>query len=324
MKLYSLEEVRAIIHQQLEDYQNSRQTDIERPIQYILSLGGKRIRPALTLLASNLFSDDITQALHPALAIEVFHNFTLMHDDIMDNAPLRRGMPTVHEKWNRDTAILSGDAMLIQSYELLIQTPASYLSQILPVFNRTAMEVCIGQQMDMDFQHRRDVSIEEYLEMIRLKTSVLLAGAMEIGAWVGGASKEDAKHLYDFGVRLGVAFQLWDDYLDAFGDPAMTGKQPGGDILADKKTFLHITALHRASPSQVQRLNDWHGQTADQEKKVKEMISLYRELGVDQSLEEHAQKLHREALQALNAVSVNQDRKQPLLQLAEFLLNRKH
>lgn len=324
MKLYSLEEVQALIHQQLEAYQNNRQTEIERPIQYILSLGGKRIRPALTLLAANLFSDALNDALHPALAIEVFHNFTLMHDDIMDNAPLRRGMPTVHEKWNRDTAILSGDAMLIQSYELLIQTPAAHLSQILPVFNRTAMEVCIGQQMDMDFQTRRDVSIEEYLEMIRLKTSVLLAGAMEIGAWVGGASREDAKHLYDFGVRLGVAFQLWDDYLDAFGDPAMTGKQPGGDILADKKTFLHITAIHRANESQWKQLNDWHGQTSDQKNKVEEITRIYRMLGADQALQEHAQKLHQEALQALDAVSVENERKQPLLQLADFLLNRKH
>ena len=324
MKLYSLEEIQQLIHRELGIYQDSREMAIERPIQYILSLGGKRIRPALTLLSSNLFSDDMDSALHPALAIEVFHNFTLMHDDIMDNAPLRRGMPTVHEKWNRDTAILSGDAMLIQSYELLIQTPAKFLSKILPVFNRTAMEVCIGQQMDMDFQVRRDVTIDEYLEMIRLKTSVLLAGAMEIGAIVGGASNEDGKHLYEFGVKLGVAFQLWDDYLDAFGNPELTGKQPGGDILADKKTYLHITALAHADAVQREQLNMWHGNHQDPKLKVEEVTSLYRSIGADARLEEYAQRLHQDALNALQAVRVEDERKQPLLQLAAFLLNRKH
>jgi geranylgeranyl diphosphate synthase type II len=324
MKLYSLEEIQQQIHRELDAYQNSRETDIERPIQYILSLGGKRIRPALTMLACNLFTEEIERALHPALAIEVFHNFTLMHDDIMDNAPLRRGMPTVHEKWNRDTAILSGDAMLIQAYALLIRTTPTHLASILPVFNQTAMEVCIGQQMDMDFQTRRDVTIDAYLEMIRLKTSVLLAGAMEIGAIVGDASREDAKRLYDFGVKLGVAFQLWDDYLDAFGNPELTGKQPGGDILADKKTFLHITALQQANDAQRETLNAWHGVQDQPQQKVEAICALYRSIGADVQLEEHAHRLHQEALDALHEVGVAQERKQPLLDLAAFLLHRKH
>ncbi|MCB0664147.1 MAG: polyprenyl synthetase family protein, partial [Saprospiraceae bacterium] len=200
----------------------------------ILSLGGKRMRPALTILAARVFGAPAEQALKPALGIEVFHNFTLMHDDIMDKAPLRRGSETVHVKWDINAAILSGDAMLVQAYQLIAQSPSAVMPKVLELFSKTALEVCEGQQMDMDFEQRQNVSVDEYIEMIRLKTSVLLAASLEIGALVGGAETADAEKLYRFGEQLGIAFQLRDDYLDVFGDSSKVGKQSGGDILADK------------------------------------------------------------------------------------------
>src|ERR1700761_9383330 len=220
------------------------------PISYILSIGGKRMRPALLLMACDLFGGDVDDALAPALAIEVFHNFTLMHDDIMDNAPLRRGRTTVHERWNKNVAILSGDVMLIEGYKLMMQVKDHLLRQILDIFNNTAVDVCEGQQIDMEFEQRNDVTIKEYINMIRLKTAVVLGGALKIGALLGGASTKDANLLADFGVNLGLAFQLQDDILDVYGNPEKFGKQVGGDIIANKKTYLLLKALELADETQ--------------------------------------------------------------------------
>src|SRR3569833_1427024 len=224
--------------------------DLYEPIKYILALGGKRIRPALLLMSCDMFGGDILKAVPPALAIEVFHNFTLMHDDIMDNAPLRRGKVTVHEKWNKNVAILSGDVMLVKGYELMMNVDDRVLRPIMNIFNETAIGVCEGQQIDMEFETRSDVHIDEYINMIRLKTAVVLGGAVKIGALIGGSTPEDALLLQTFGEQLGVAFQLQDDILDVYGDPEKFGKQVGCDILSNKKTFLLLKALELADKEQ--------------------------------------------------------------------------
>ena len=231
------------------------------PIEYILSLGGKRIRPALALMACNLYKENIDNVINPALGVEVFHNFTLLHDDLMDKADKRRNKPTVHKVWNDNTAILSGDAMLIAAYQLIGKTEPDYLKEVFDLFTETALEICGGQQYDMEFESRMDVTEPEYIEMIRLKTAVLLACSLKIGAITGGASKEDAANLYDFGINIGLAFQLQDDLLDVYGDTATFGKNIGGDITCNKKTFLLIHAFELASPEQKAVLNDWIGKT---------------------------------------------------------------
>ncbi|MFT5642206.1 MAG: geranylgeranyl diphosphate synthase type II, partial [Cyclobacteriaceae bacterium] len=227
------------------------------PISYILSLGGKRLRPTLVLLGYNLFKRDFESVLRPALAVEVFHNFTLMHDDIMDEAPLRRGKPTVHEKWNSTVGILSGDTMLVKAYDLLLEVDDQYFKESVRLFNKTAVEVCEGQQIDMNFESRDDVSVSEYINMIRLKTAVLLGFSLQYGALLGGASEEERAHLYEVGVNMGLGFQLMDDLLDVYADQAKFGKQVGGDIVSNKKTFLLIEALELASDQQKVALNDW-------------------------------------------------------------------
>ncbi|MFD2146371.1 polyprenyl synthetase family protein [Mucilaginibacter antarcticus] len=227
------------------------------PIFYILSMGGKRMRPALLLMACDLFGGNVEKAMPPALAIEVFHNFTLMHDDIMDKAPLRRGRTTVHEKWNQNAAILSGDVMLIEGYKLMMQVEDRFLRVILDIFNNTAVGVCEGQQLDMDFEVRDDVKIDEYIYMIRLKTAVVLGGALKIGSILGGADMKDADLVAEFGENLGLAFQLQDDMLDVYGSPEKFGKQVGGDIIANKKTYLLIKALELADATQKTELNKW-------------------------------------------------------------------
>src|SRR5476651_2411466 len=231
--------------------------ELYEPISYILDLGGKRLRPSLLLMACDLFGGDVNKAIEPALAIEVFHNFTLMHDDIMDKAPLRRGKKTVHEKWNANVAILSGDAMMVEANKLMMKVDDPILRRVMDVFNETATGVCEGQQIDMSFEQRNNVLIDEYLNMIRLKTAVLLGGTLKIGAIIGGASLNDAQLLYSFGVNLGIAFQLQDDILDVYGDPEKFGKQVGGDILSNKKTYLLIKALELAKDDHLQQLNHW-------------------------------------------------------------------
>lgn len=298
---------------------------IYEPVQYILALGGKRLRPVLSLMSCQLFSEDIEDAIHPALAIEVFHNFTLMHDDIMDNAPIRRGKATVHEKWNTNTAILSGDAMMIQSYDLLSQTRQDIFPHIFQVFNKTALEVCEGQHMDMSFENRNDVTVPEYIEMIRLKTSVLLAGAMQIGAAIGGAALKDQQHIYRFGEATGIAFQLLDDYLDAFGEESKVGKMIGGDIVADKKTYLQIMALELAEGEKKEVLKYWMGKKPkDPTEKIRAVKSIFEELNLKEALLQKVRNYHAQALLELKSVEVDDTKKHGLIALAEQMLERQN
>lgn len=294
-----------------------------QPINYIMQLGGKRMRPILSLMAANLFTDELEEAIYPALAIEVFHNFTLMHDDIMDNSPIRRGQPTVHQKWDNNAAILSGDTMLVQSYQLLIKTNPDKLIDIIRLFNTTAIEVCEGQQMDMEFEKRSIVSVEEYLEMIRLKTSVLVGGAMQIGAIIGNADEASQKTLYTFGESLGIAFQLHDDYLDIFGQKENTGKQNGGDIIADKKTFLLIRAFEKAGNEEKAILEKYIGNKNHSDtEKVDAIKNIYKKLGLKEELLSLAKSYFEKAMSALNQLHVAEDRKEPLKKIAAALQTR--
>lgn len=294
------------------------------PIDYVLSLGGKRIRPVLTLLACKLFSDQNEQALSTALAVEVFHNFTLLHDDVMDRADTRRGKPTVHKKWNDNTAILSGDAMLIKAYQLLQQAPAHCLPALLDLFSQTAMEVCEGQQYDVDFESDLTVTLPQYLEMIRLKTAVLLAAALKMGAIIGGASQQDAQALYSYGINLGLAFQLRDDYLDSFGDPAIFGKKIGGDICCNKKTFLMITALQTADAQDKQTLLDWMGKNdaACFEQKVAQVLSIYKKLHIDTLCEEAIHDYFTKSVESLKDIQLPDCKKDILINFANNLMGR--
>lgn len=293
------------------------------PISYILSLGGKRIRPALTLMACNLYQDDLKNAVMPALGLEVFHNFTLLHDDLMDKADVRRKKPTVHKVWNDNTAILSGDAMLIVAYKLIGETNPVYLKEILELFTQTALEICGGQQYDMEFESRNDVSENEYMEMIRLKTAVLLAGCLKAGAITGGANAEDATNLYQFGINIGLAFQLQDDLLDVYGDPETFGKNIGGDILCNKKTFLLINALKLASPEQQKELTTWITLTSfNPEEKIAAFTNIYNILGIKQLTELKMQHLYDKAMQHLSRVSVDEKKLSILKGVADNLMNR--
>lgn len=317
--MHQLEDLQAIIQKKIDGFcRKNGEEAILQPVNYILSLGGKRIRPLLTLLAVQTFTDDIDDAVYPALAMEVFHNFTLMHDDIMDNAPLRRGKATVHEKWNRDVAILSGDAMLIQAYQLIMKTRPECLARVMETFNTTALEVCVGQQMDMDFQFRNDVSVDEYIEMIRLKTSVLLGGSMKIGAIIGGASASDQQAIYNFAIALGISFQLWDDYLDTFGDSSKTGKQVGGDILANKKTILSIKTLESASQEEKNQLLGLT-EFKNPEDKIQVVSELYRTYGADQFLVRTAEAYYDKANRCLSEMQASSERVSNILQLVDQL-----
>jgi geranylgeranyl diphosphate synthase, type II len=290
------------------------------PAQYILGIGGKRVRPVCVLMGNELF-DEITQdAYHVAAAIELFHNFTLIHDDIMDKAPLRRGMQTVHTKYGEPTAILAGDATFVQSYVKLSAIQPTLLQEVMPLFNRTALQVCEGQQLDMDFENKASVSLEEYVQMITLKTSVLLAASLKLGSIIGGASKGNRDHLYEFGKNLGIAFQIQDDYLDAFGDPAKFGKQVGGDILANKKTFLMIHALETASATDKEKLEQLL--QSNPSDKVEQVLSIFKTAGVDAWALELKNSYYEIAMQHLEAIAVMSKRKEPLQQLARFLIQR--
>lgn len=290
------------------------------PAQYILGIGGKRVRPVCVLMGNELFDDLKEDAYHVAAAVELFHNFTLIHDDIMDKAPLRRGMQTVHTKYGEPTAILAGDATFVQSYVKLSAIQPSLLQEVMPLFNRTALEVCEGQQLDMDFEQKASVSLDEYVEMITLKTSVLLAASLKLGSIIGGASKGNRDHLYEFGKNLGIAFQIQDDYLDAFGDPAKFGKQVGGDILANKKTFLMIHALETAAPSDKEKLEQLlQSSPAD---KVAQVLAIFKNAGVDSWALQLKNEYFEKALQHLDAIAVMSKRKEPLQQLAKFLIQR--
>jgi geranylgeranyl diphosphate synthase type II len=295
------------------------------PIRYMLGLGGKRMRPVLVLMAGSMFGRKSTDLMPAALAVEVFHNFTLLHDDIMDKAPLRRGNPTVHERWSSDIAILSGDAMFVKSVQLLMACKGENHTVAMDMFLQTALEVCEGQQYDMDFQSEDEVSIDRYLDMIRLKTAVLLGGSLAIGATLSGASPDAVKHLYDFGVNLGIAFQLQDDILDVYADQAKFGKQAGGDILANKKTFLLLTALSSAHGHEATSLNHWlrlEEGSYDSGEKVQAVTQLYNALGVREQALTKMEQLYSRALQDLNAVEIPAEKKVALRELADFLMAR--
>ncbi len=295
------------------------------PIRYIISLGGKRLRPILLVLSGRIFSDDEDNNLHNLGAVaEVFHNFSLMHDDIMDNAPLRRGKATVHEKWNANTAILSGDVMLVLAYQLLAKLPQDKLPFCLEAFNQVAREVCEGQQLDMEFEQLKTVSIDDYLDMIRLKTAVLLGFCCKTGAYLGGANSEDTKQLYQFGEQIGVGFQLMDDYLDVFGDSAKVGKRVGGDIVSNKKTYLLIQALHLAEGDDLQQLNFWLTVNDEHkfDEKIKFVTALYQKLGVDVAIRQLADSYFNAAFQCLHTLSVKNEAIDTLSQFARLLMMR--
>ena len=298
-------------------------SQLYEPIQYILSLGGKRIRPVATLLACNLFSDDVSKAVNPALALEVFHNFTLLHDDIMDNAPVRRSQPTVHEKWNDNVAILSGDAMQILAYELMCQAETNHLKALLALFNQTALEVCEGQQFDMNFATRTDVSLKEYMRMIELKTSVLLAACMKSGAICGNATDADADKMYAFGLNLGLAFQIQDDYLDVYADQSVFGKRTGGDISENKKTFLLIKALELAHNERGETLSKaLNNQFNSESEKIAEVTRVYNELCIPEITRQHITHYSDKAFACLESISVEKSKKEALHAMATQLMNR--
>ena len=293
------------------------------PIEYILSLGGKRLRPILAYMATNLFTDNLEKTTDPAIGLEIFHNFSLLHDDLMDNASVRRGAETVHTKWDANTAILSGDAMLIDAYNCMMKVDTELLPRILNVFNRTAMQVCEGQQYDMDFETRLDVNESEYLEMIRLKTGVLVAASLKIGAIMGNASEENADRLYDFGINIGLAFQLKDDLLDVYGDPKEFGKNIGGDILSNKKTFLLIKALENSNKEQNATLKEWIlAETFDAEAKINAVKEIYDDLNLSRLTNKLIQKYYLAALDSLSEVDVLDERKHQLLNYTKKLMNR--
>lgn len=293
------------------------------PIAYTLVLGGKRIRPALTLMACNLYNEDITQAIRPAIGLEVFHNFTLLHDDLMDEADVRRNQPTVHKKWNPNAAILSGDAMLIVAYQLMGETQPALLKPVLDLFTQTALEICGGQQYDMEFESRMDVTEEEYMEMIRLKTAVLLACALKMGALLGGAPATDAERLYAFGIHIGLAFQLQDDLLDVYGDPRTFGKHIGGDILCNKKTFLLINALRLSDAQQRAELLGWiERKDFDAQEKIQAVTHIYNVLGLKALTEARIEALYEQANANLRALSVTAEQTAILKAVCDKLMHR--
>jgi geranylgeranyl diphosphate synthase type II len=303
----------------------SEPIELYKPISYIFKTGGKRIRPAITLLGCNLFSEDVEPAVNPAIALEIFHNFSLVHDDIMDKANVRRGKQTIHSKWNDNVAILSGDAMCIKAYDYICDSDPRYLKKVMVEFNNAAIKVCEGQQFDMNFETRQIVSEAEYLKMIELKTSVLLAACLKIGAITGGATDKDADFLYDFGLNLGMAFQLQDDLLDVFGDEQMLGKEIGKDIISNKKTFLLIKALETAKASQLDSLKKWINlKTFDPEEKIKAIQVIYLGLGIKEITLKAIEGSLIKALEDLKKVSVEEDRKLELKNFLFSIRNRKY
>ncbi|KRB54591.1 polyprenyl synthetase family protein [Flavobacterium sp. Root186] len=299
-------------------------TNLYEPIEYILQLGGKRMRPVLTLMAAEVFNTDYKVALPAAMAVEVFHNFSLVHDDIMDDAPLRRGQVTVHEKWNLNTGILSGDAMLILAYQYFEQYEPAVFRDLAKLFSKTALEVCEGQQWDVDFEKRNNVTIPEYLKMIEYKTAVLVAAAMKMGAIVAKTSEKEADAIYDFGLNLGLAFQLQDDFLDAFGDPETFGKQVGGDIIENKKTYLYIKALEFSSPEKASELQKLFSlQLDDNSEKIETAKAIFNESGASKATQEAIEMYTFKAFETLEKMDINAEKKDILRTFGENLMGRK-
>lgn len=319
----------AIYKEQIADYLNSIQLDgqpieLYEPISYILSLGGKQIRPVLTLMAADVFNEDPKKAIYAATAIELFHNFSLMHDDIMDDASLRRGHQTVHEKWDVNTAILSGDAMLILAYQYFEHYEPVIFRDLAKLFSKTAIQVCEGQQYDICFEGRSDVQIAQYIKMIEYKTAVLVAAALKMGAIVAQTTAENGDQIYNFGLNLGIAFQLLDDHLDAFGDEATFGKRIGGDILENKKTFLYLKALEQANPAQKEELTAFYAtvDTQDEEQKINRVKQLFVETGSQKASLQLIEQYTEEALKILEVLAINEDKKEVLRVFSKELMNR--
>jgi geranylgeranyl diphosphate synthase type II len=302
---------------------NKEPKNLYEPIDYILSLGGKRMRPVLTLMTAEVFNADYKEALPAAMAVEVFHNFSLVHDDIMDDAPLRRGKQTVHEKWDLNTGILSGDAMLILAYQYFEQYEPRVFRDLAKLFSRTALEVCEGQQWDVDFETRKDVTIPEYLKMIEYKTAVLVAAAMKMGAIIANTSEVNANLIYDFGLHLGLAFQLQDDYLDAFGDPETFGKQVGGDIIENKKTYLYLKAIEFSNTQQEQQLTDLFAiPSDDNDKKINEVKDIFNTSGASEATQQAIKEYTFKAFETLEKMDIELSKKEILRTFGENLMGR--
>jgi geranylgeranyl diphosphate synthase type II len=322
--MLSFQDCLAIINREIQVIQYpGNPSGLYDPIAYLLALKGKKIRSAFTLLACNLYRDEVDAAIRPALAWEIFHNFTLMHDDVMDKADLRRGQPTVHKKWNENVAILSGDAMLILSYIFMTESVTENLKPLLDLFSQTATEICEGQQYDMLFEQRTDVSEQEYIEMIRLKTAVMIGACFKSGAIIGGADEKDAQNLYDFGINLGLAFQITDDLLDVYGNPDLFGKTTGGDILCNKKTYLLINALNRADQTDQKKLLEWLAYEGKPQEKIIAVRNLYDQLAIPEKAHAAIRFFYEKALTAFQAVSVDEHRKRILKEITKDLMQRK-
>jgi len=322
--MLSFDEARNCIDRKLSELPFSREpAELYEPISYIINIGGKRLRPALVLMSCNLFTDEYEHAIEPALGIELFHNFTLLHDDIMDESVLRRNHPTVHSKWNQNIAILSGDAMSIMSYDMISKCGDGVLKDVLELFNKTALQVCEGQQMDMNFEGTDRVSTEQYLKMIELKTAVLIASSLGIGALIGGAEEKDADEMYRFGNNVGMAFQIRDDYLDVYGDPDVFGKRIGQDILSNKKTYLLTRSLELAGADRKKELLKWLGDAeSDAGEKISAVTDIYNSLTMNLLAEKAMNDYYQSALANLNQVGVHDDRKQKLRDLVDSMLHR--
>ena len=322
--MYKADELLKKVNEALDGLKYDRKpATLYAPIQYVLALGGKRVRPVLMLLAYNLYREDPERIMTQAIGLETYHNFTLLHDDLMDNADMRRGHDTVHRKWNPNQAILSGDTMLLQAFQRMGQCEADKLQAVIGLFTETTLEIDEGQQLDVEFETRQDVTEEEYIEMIRLKTSVLLACAVKIGAILAGASEADQDNLYKFGEQIGLAFQLQDDLLDVYGDPKVFGKNIGGDITSNKKTYMLINAVNRANPAQREELMRWiDAKTFNREEKVKAVTRLYDEIGIRQLCEEKMEACYALAKDYLARVSVSEECKAELKAYAAAMMKR--
>lgn len=322
--MLSSTEILTVINKYIDNMPYDRRPmSLYEPIKYVLSLGGKRIRPTLMLLAYNMYKDDAETILPTACALETYHNFTLLHDDLMDNADMRRGNATVHKRWDANTAILSGDTMLLMAYRDMMKCEDGCLRKVMELFNTTTLEIDEGQQLDIEFETREDVREKEYIEMIRLKTSVLLACALKMGAILAGASDADADNLYQFGEKIGLAFQLQDDFLDVYGDPKVFGKNIGGDITSNKKTYMLINALRLAEGETKAELNRWTtAETFDRNEKVAAVTAIYNHLGIDRMAQERIESYFAEAMKYLNNVSVAPEKKAELIAYTQKMMKR--
>jgi len=319
--MQNLEQLQLLIEQEIGkiNYPNSPK-QLYQPIDYVMGLGGKRMRPILLLMAHQLFDKNIEKAISPALGIEIFHNFTLLHDDIMDNAPIRRGKQTVHEKWNKNVAILSGDVMMIQTYQLMLKVDSDILKEVLDIFSKAATEVCEGQQWDMDFETQENVQLSDYMKMIENKTAVLLAASLQIGGITANTSKENQNNLYHFGLNMGIAFQLKDDLLDVFGNPDEFGKQIGGDIIANKKTFLYLKALQLANDKQKESLVNYFKTQEQTEQKVMGVKTIFTDLDIPKHTKDMMKAYYTKAMKHLDAI--DSDNKVALIDFAAKLMDR--